>query len=169
MEITAKPLPKNLRGFEVDVLVYDKYQSDFNNDFITEVKMDEIFKKADIISFHIPQNKETLFLVDDDYLANFIKPIYLINLSRGKIIKTSSLVNHLKNGKVKGACLDVLEFEKSSFENIFSDKSNLPISFNYILNSNKTILSPHVGGWTTESYYKLSNVLADKIINAKQL
>jgi len=160
---------KKLRGFDVDVLVYDKYISNFDNDFITEVTMNTIFKKADIISFHIPQNKETLFLVDDDYLSRFKKNIYIINLSRGKIIKTSSLVNSLECGNVKGACLDVLEFEKTSFENIFSDKTNLPEAFNYILNSNKTILSPHVGGWTKESYFKLSNVLADKILNFKTL
>jgi len=160
---------KKLRGFDVEVLVYDKYTSNFDNNFITEVTMDTIFEKADIISFHIPQNKETLFLVDDNYLSKFKKDIYIINLSRGKIIKTVSLVKGLEHGNVKGVCLDVLEFEKTSFENIFSDKTNLPEAFNYILNSNKTILSPHVGGWTKESYFKLSNVLADKILNPKTL
>jgi len=160
---------KKLRGFDVEVLVYDKYVSNFDNNFVTEVTMNTIFEEADIISFHIPQNKETQFLVDDNYLSKFKKKIYIINLSRGKIIKTSSLVNNLEHGNVKGACLDVLEFEKTSFENIFSDKTNLPEAFNYILNSNKTILSPHVGGWTKESYFKLSNVLANKILNTKTL
>jgi len=155
---------KKLRGFDVKVLAYDKYKSNFCDDYIEEVEMDSIFKNADVISFHIPQNKETLFLVNDNYLSNFKKPIYIINLSRGKIIKTESLVYYIKNGKVKGACLDVLEFEKSSFENIFNNETNLPKAFSYILNSTKTLLSPHVGGWTTESYFKLSNVLADKII-----
>lgn len=159
---------KKLRGFDVDVLVYDKYKSNFGNSNISEVTMTEIFERADVISFHIPQNEETMFLVNDTYLSQFKKDIYVINLSRGKIIKTSSLVTNLKSGKVKGACLDVLEFEKSSFENIFSDKENLPKAFNYILNSPQTILSPHVGGWTTESYYKLSNVLADKILNQEK-
>lgn len=156
---------KKLRGFDVDVLVYDKYKSNFGNGHISEVTMTEIFERADVISFHIPQNKETIYLVNDAYLSQFKKDIYVINLSRGKIVKTSSLVASLKSGKVKGACLDVLEFEKSSFENIFSDKENLPKEFNFILNSTKTILSPHVGGWTTESYFKLSNVLANKILN----
>jgi D-3-phosphoglycerate dehydrogenase len=155
---------KKLRGFDVDVLVYDKYKSNFGNELISEVSMDSIFNKADIISLHIPQNEETLFLVNDDYLSKFKKDIYIINLSRGKIIKTSSLVKNIISKRVKGACLDVLEFEKSSFENIFSDKENLPPAFNYILNSDKTLLSPHGGGWTEESYFKLSNVLANKII-----
>jgi D-3-phosphoglycerate dehydrogenase len=157
---------RKLRGFDVTILVYDKYKSNFENDTIVEVEMNSIFEKADIISFHIPQNEETLFLMNDDYLSKFKKNIYLINLARGKIVKTSSLVNGLKTGKIKGACLDVLEFEKSSFENLFNDKTNLPKAFDYILNSEKTILSPHVGGWTTESYFKLSNVLADKIIKS---
>jgi D-3-phosphoglycerate dehydrogenase len=161
----GKAFAKKLKGFDVDVLVYDKYKSNFEDDTISEVSMDNIFEKADIISFHIPQNEETLFLVDDEFLSKIKKNIYLINLSRGKIVKTSSLVNGIKSGKIKGACLDVLEFEKASFENIFSDKSNLPDAFNFILNSKQTLLSPHVGGWTTESYFKLSNVLANKILN----
>ncbi len=160
---------KKLRGFDVDVLVYDKYKSNFENELISEVSMEEIFRTADIISFHIPQNKDTLFLVNDAYLSKFKKNIYLINLSRGKIIKTTSLVKGIESGKIFGACLDVLEFEKSSFESIFSDKANLPKAFNYILNSHKTILSPHVGGWTKESYFKLSNILADKILNSKKM
>jgi len=160
---------KKLRGFDVDVLVYDKYKSNFETDFITEASMDLIFKKADVISLHIPQNKETFFLINDDYLKQFNKNIYLINLSRGKIINTESLVKHIEKGKVLGACLDVLEFEKTSFENIFNDKTNLPKAFEYILNSNKTILSPHVGGWTVESYFKLSYILANKILNQNNM
>lgn len=156
---------KKLKGFDVNVLVYDKYKSNFVNDSISEVSMAVIFKEADIISLHIPQDEDTLFLVNEAFLSKFNKNIYLINLSRGKIVKTLSLVKGIKSGKVKGACLDVLEFEKSSFENIFSDKLNLPDEFNFILNSKKTLLSPHVGGWTKESYFKLSDVLADKILN----
>lgn len=165
----GKAFAKKLRGFDVDVLIYDKYKSNFEDETVSETSMDIIFKEADVISFHIPQNEETLFLVDDEFLSKFKKNIYLINLSRGKIVKTSSLVNGIKNGKIKGACLDVLEFEKSSFENIFSDKSNLPDAFNFILNSKQTLLSPHVGGWTAESYFKLSNVLANKILNQQDL
>ena len=155
---------KKLRGFDINLIVYDKYKSNFGDEFIQEVEMDYIFEKSDVISFHIPQNEETLFLVDSEYLSKFKKEIYLINLARGSIVNTKSLIEFLDKGAVKGACLDVLEFEKTSFENIYLDKDNLPIEFSQLLKSNKVILSPHVGGWTTESYFKLSDVLADKIL-----
>ncbi|MEJ6583308.1 MAG: NAD(P)-dependent oxidoreductase [Crocinitomicaceae bacterium] len=154
---------KKLRGFDVKILAYDKYKSGFGNQFIHEVALFEIFEKADVLSFHIPQNEETLFMANEAFFSNFKKAIYLINLSRGKIVQTSALVSSLKSGKVLGACLDVLEYEKSSFESFFEQE--IPEDFKYILESDKTILSPHVGGWTHESYYKLSDVLADKVLN----
>ncbi len=155
---------KKLRGFDVKVLAYDKYKTNFGNEFVQEVKMKVIYQQADVISFHIPQTDETQFMVDDNYLNQFKKNIYLINLARGKIIKTKALLKAINTGKVKGACLDVLEFEKSSFENMFNDLSLIPKEFKQLIESDKVILSPHVGGWTVESYYKLSKVLADKII-----
>ena len=97
------------------------------------------------------------------YFKQFEKSIYVINLARGKIIETKALVNGLQNGSILGACLDVLEYEKASFESFF--EQDLDPSFKYLLESNKVLLSPHVGGWTHESYFKLSNVLADKILN----
>jgi D-3-phosphoglycerate dehydrogenase len=159
---------KKLRGFDVKVLAYDKYKSNFGNDFVEETDMNTLFNEADVISFHIPQTKETLYMVDDHYLNQFKKPIYLINLSRGKIIKTKSLLNALDTHKVLGACLDVLEFEKSSFEDMF-DSNKLSHDFKKLIESEKVILSPHVGGWTKESYFKLSDVLADKILNYYKL
>ncbi|MGV6862533.1 MAG: NAD(P)-dependent oxidoreductase [Putridiphycobacter sp.] len=156
---------RKLSGFEVKILAYDKYKSGFGNELVKESAMAEIFEQADIISFHIPQNEETMFMVNAQYLNQFKKNIYLINLARGKIVKTKDLLNALKSGKVKGACLDVLEFEKASFENMFSDQNKIPNDFKALINSNKVLLSPHVGGWTVESYYKLSDVLANKILN----
>lgn len=156
---------QKLSGFNVKVLAYDKYKTNHSNKFAQQASMTQIFEETDVLSFHIPQNRETKFMVDANYLKQFKKNIYLINLSRGEIVKTASLVEGLKNGNIKGACLDVLEFEKSSFENIFSDLENIPSAFKYILTSKKVILSPHVGGWTLESYYKLSAVLAEKVIN----
>jgi D-3-phosphoglycerate dehydrogenase len=153
---------KKLRGFDVKVLAYDKYKSGFGNQFIQESTLDDIFKNSDVVSFHIPQNEETLFMANDEFFSNFKKNVYLINLSRGKIVQTSALVNSLKSGKVIGACLDVLEYEKSSFESFFEQE--IPADFKYILESDKTILSPHVGGWTHESYFLLSDVLADKVL-----
>ena len=155
---------KKLRGFDVNLLAYDKYKRGFGNQFIKETSLEEIFKKADVVSFHIPQNDETIFMANDAFFSQFKKSIYLINLSRGKIVQTSALVEALKNGKILGACLDVLEYEKSSFESFFDQE--IPSDFKYILESEKTILSPHVGGWTYESYFKLSDVLADKILQS---
>ena len=154
---------KKLRGFDVKVLAYDKYKSGFGNEFIQESTLENIFKNADVVSFHIPQNDETLFMANDDFFSKFTKSIYLINLSRGKIVQTSALVKGLKSDKLLGACLDVLEYEKSSFESFFEQE--IPEDFKYILESDRTILSPHVGGWTEESYFKLSDVLADKVLN----
>lgn len=154
---------KKLRGFDVRVLAFDKYKADFSSEFVEESDMDTIYKEADVVSFHIPQNQETLFLVNDLYLSSFHKPIFLLNLSRGKIVQTSSLVNGLKTGKIYGAGLDVLEYEKTSFESFF--ENNMPDSFRELLSFENVILSPHVGGWTHESYFLLSNVLADKILN----
>ena len=155
---------KILRGFEVKILAYDKYKSGFGNDFVQECNIDDIFSEADIVSFHIPQNEESLYMCNEEFINRFKHPFYLINLSRGKIVDTSALTRAIQSGKIKGACLDVLEYEKSSFEDFFSQKENLPVPFQYLLNSDKVILSPHVGGWTHESYFKLSKVLADKII-----
>lgn len=160
----GKALAKKMQGFEVRILAYDKYKTNFSDDYVQESSMKAIFEHADILSFHIPQNEETIYLADDVFFRQFKKKIYLINLSRGKIVKTKVLVDNLKKGKVKGACLDVLEYEKTSFENVFSDIDNLNSDFKYLLNSKNVILSPHVGGWTIESYYKLSNVLVNKIL-----
>lgn len=153
---------KKLQGFDVNILAYDKYKSDFGKGQVVESSMNEIWEKADVLSFHIPQNEETLYLGNEDFFERFKKPIYVINLSRGKIIETAGLVKHLKSKKVLGACLDVLEFEKSSFESFFDQ--DLPSDFQYLLDSPNVLLSPHVGGWTVESYFKLSDVLADKIL-----
>lgn len=154
---------KKLSGFDVTVLAYDKYKSGFQTEHVIESTLEEIKEKADIISFHIPQNEETLFMANHSFFESFRKSIYVINLARGKIIQTQALVEGLKSKKILGACLDVLEYESSSFENAFYEKGIAPLD--YLLNAQNVILSPHVGGWTKESYFKLSNVLADKILD----
>lgn len=154
---------RKLIGFDAHVIAYDKYKSKFSSSTVREVELSEIFDTADIISFHIPQNEETLFMANAAFFNSFKKPIYVINLSRGKIVQTSALVDAMKTNKVLGACLDVLEFEKSSFENFFEQEAST--DFRYLLDSPNVILSPHVGGWTKESYFKLSDVLADKILS----
>ena len=153
---------KKLRGFDVQVLAYDKYKKGFGCEYVREVELEALFKEADVLSFHIPQNEETMFMADEAFFKSFKKSFYVINLARGKIIKTEALVAAIESGKILGACLDVLEYEKASFESFF--EQNTAPTFEYLLNSEKVILSPHVGGWTHESYFKLSDVLADKIL-----
>lgn len=157
---------KKLRGFDVKLMAYDKYKKDFGDHFVMECTLNALLKNADIISFHIPQNPETLFMANDIFFSRIQKPVFLLNLSRGKIVQSSALVKGLKSGKILGAGLDVLEYEKTSFESFFEDE--MPEDLNYLLESEKVILTPHVGGWTAESYFKLSDVLADKILRVNQ-
>ncbi|MEX1002767.1 MAG: NAD(P)-dependent oxidoreductase [Crocinitomicaceae bacterium] len=156
---------KKLRGFEVEVLAYDKYKSGFGNEYIQEVSLDEIKARSHVLSLHIPQNEETLSMVDEAFIDSMKQPFYLINLSRGKIVKSSDLLHALDNGKVLGACLDVLEQETTSFENMFTDQKVMDQDLQRLLRSDKVVFSPHIGGWTSASYYKLSKVLLDKITN----
>ena len=153
---------KKLRGFDVKLMAYDKHKKGFGDHFVMECAMSALYKNADIISFHIPQNAETLFMANENFFKKFQKPIILINLSRGKIVQTKALANALKSGKVIAAGLDVLEYEPSDFASFFENE--IPEDLRFLLNSDNVILSPHVGGWTDESYFKLSNILADKIL-----
>lgn len=153
---------KKLSGFDVKLMAFDKYKTGFGDRFVQECTLEAILDQADVISFHIPQNKETIHFLNESFLARCSKPIYLINVSRGKIVDTKALVNGLKSGKIKGACLDVLEHERSSFESFFEQELSEELS--YLLSAKNVLLSPHVAGWTTESYFKLSNVLAEKIV-----
>lgn len=154
---------KKLRGFDVKVLAYDKFKQGFGDAFVQESTLEAIFNTADVLSLHIPQNKETVAFVNETFINSFKKPFYLLNLSRGKIVHTESLIKALESNKIKAAGLDVLEYESKDFESIFANQ--LPAAFQYLLTSDRVLLSPHVGGWTKESYFKLSDVLADKIIS----
>jgi D-3-phosphoglycerate dehydrogenase len=158
----GKAFAKKLRGFDVKILAYDKYKQNFGDHFVMECTLNAIMENADVISFHIPQNPETLFMANDLFFSQLQKPVYILNLSRGKIVETSALVKAMQQGKVIAAGLDVLEYEKTSFEAFNEEK--MPENLKYLIASDNVILTQHVGGWTTESYFKLSNVLADKIL-----
>lgn len=155
---------KKLKGFDVRVLAYDKYKSGFGDSFVMEATLEAVLNQSDVISFHIPQNEETIYFANQEFFDGLSKSIFLLNLSRGKIVETKALIQAIESGKVSAAALDVNEFEKSSFEHFF-DENRSP-ELNYLLKSDRVMLSPHIGGWTHESYFKLSNVLADKILNA---
>lgn len=150
---------KVLRGFGCNVIAYDKYLKYFNTDWAEQVDLQVIFQRADVLSLHIPLTEETTYLFNDDFLGNFKKSFYLINTSRGKCVNTNTILRGLKTKKIIGACLDVFDFENTSFEQI--EKSEI---LNDLINSDKVILSPHIAGWTFESYEKLSKILLSKIL-----
>jgi D-3-phosphoglycerate dehydrogenase len=152
---------KKLEGFDCKVLAYDKYKKNFTNRNVIEATMEEIFAQAEVLSFHVPLTQETDQLFDNQYINKFHHPFFLLNLSRGKIVNTRALVEGLKTRKVRGACLDVLEYEPSDFSSFFTNQ--VPEELNFLLRQENVLFSPHVAGWTNESYYKLSAVLADKI------
>ena len=148
-----------LKGFSVKILAYDKYLKDYPY----KSTMETIYKEADIVSLHIPLTEETSYLVNDNFINSFEKDIYLINTARGKCTNTKHLVAALENGKIKGACLDVLEYEETSFKNLSTKRKASDMQ--YLINSKKTILSPHIAGWTKESNLKIAKVLLNKFIS----
>lgn len=157
----GKAFAEKLRGFGCRVIAFDKYKKEFGNGSVEEVDLTTVFKETDILSIHLPLSDETYHYVNEVFISKFEKPVYLINTARGNNVYVSDLVKGLKTKTVLGACLDVLEYETKSFETINSGE--LPEDFKYLTNSDQVILSPHVAGWTEESYIKLSSFLADKI------
>lgn len=155
---------QRLKGFDATVIAYDKYKTNYSDRFVVESSLAELFEKADIVSIHVPLTDETQFWVDDIFINNFKKNIYFINTSRGKVVNTDDLVLNIKSGKIIGAALDVLEYESASFENLSPEAT--PDSLKFLLSDKRTILTPHIAGWTQESNYKLAENLADKIIAA---
>ncbi len=157
---TGKAVCEKLSGFGVNILVYDKYKSEFSDTNLTEVKLDEILAKSDIISLHIPLNSETENFVNDSFINQVTNPFVLLNLSRGKIVDIQSVIKFLKSGKIVGFGADVLPNEPPNMNDDF-DKKMLQT-----LNSfSNVLLTPHVGGWTIESYEKISEILLINILN----
>jgi D-3-phosphoglycerate dehydrogenase / 2-oxoglutarate reductase len=153
---------QRVKGFDCNVIAYDKYKDNFSNEFVTETTMEELFEKADVLSIHLPLTEETNGIVNRTFLEKFKKNIYFINTSRGRQVVTDDLVACMKTSKVIGACLDVMEYESLSFEKL--DKDKLPESFHYLATSDRVVLTPHIAGWTHESNEKISAVLAKKIV-----
>lgn len=159
----GKSFAKKLKGFDVkEVLFYD-IQNGLEDENARQVSLEELQQKADVLSLHIPLTSLTDKMVNADFIAKFSKPFWLINTARGKCVVTKDLVQALKNGKILGAGLDVLEYEKSSFEKMDSDK--IPEDLQFLFDSENVILTPHIAGWTFESHQKLASVIAEKIIS----
>lgn len=153
---------QRLKGFGVEVLAHDKYTSGFGDALVKEVSLEEIQQRADVISLHLPLTTETIHYINDDFISKLQKPVYLINTARGKNLDTAAVVAAMKSGKVIGVCLDVLEYESVSFEKL--DSKTLPEPFQYLINSDRAILSPHIAGWTFESHEKIGRVIAEKVL-----
>ena len=147
---------RKLSGFEVSVIAYDKYKTGFSDPYAREVSMEEIVKHSDVLSLHVPLTAETRGLVNQEYLFHFKKPLFLLNTSRGKVVQTRDVLNAIKSGKILGAGLDVLENEK--FPALAEQEW-----FDELRHSGKVLLSPHIAGWTFESYRKISEVMAEKL------
>ena len=158
----GKAFAKKLKGFDVEEVICYDIQGGVEDENARQVGILEFQNRVDVISLHVPQTELTIGMVNSEFLEKFNNPIWIINTARGKCIITADLVDALKSGKVLGAGLDVLEYEKASFENMFTD-DNLPEAFQYLIKSNQVILSPHVAGWTVESKIKLAQTVVDKI------
>lgn len=157
----GKAFAKKLRGFETMVLCYDILDN-VGDENAVQVSLEELQKEADILSLHLPWTPETDKMVNADFINAFAKPFWIINTSRGKNIVTADLVDAMKSKKILGAGLDVLEYEKLSFETLFQDK-NTPEAFQYLLEAKNVLLTPHIAGWTFESHERLAQVIVNKI------
>ena len=157
----GKAFAKKLRGFDVEVLCYD-IKANIGDNNAKQVTLKELQAQADVLSLHTPQTELTLNMVNSKFINAFQKSFWLINTARGKSVVTKDLVEALKSGKILGAGLDVLEYEKSSFENLFTS-NEMPSAFKYLIKADNVMLSPHVAGWTVESKEKLAQTIVDKI------
>ena len=162
----GKATAKRHSGFGVEVIFHDILPN-LEDEYAKQVSLEELQERADILSLHIPLDASTEYLVDENFISKMKKNFYLVNTARGKNVKTSALVDALKSGKVKAAALDVLEYEKSSFENLdisasLSTRNKEDLQF--LLESNQVIVTPHIAGWTHQSKEKLAQFIVDKIV-----
>jgi len=157
----GKAFAKKLRGFDVEVICYD-IKEGVGDENCKQVSLAELQEKTDVLSLHTPFNQLSHKMVNYEFINQFKKPFWLINTARGTAVVTDDLVVALKEGDVLGAGLDVLEYEKTSFENLFENDS-LPSAFEYLIKAKNILLSPHVAGWTVTSKVKLAQTIVDKI------
>jgi D-3-phosphoglycerate dehydrogenase len=164
----GKSFAKKLQGFDVEVLCYDilNQVGDAN---ARQVSLSELQQKADVVSLHTPWNPSTDKMIDADFINAFAKPFWFINTARGNSVVTADLVAALQSKKIVGAGLDVLEYEKLSFESLFpadtkkSETPEIPAALAYLLQAENVLLTPHIAGWTFESHERLAQVIVNKI------
>lgn len=160
----GKAFAKRLSGFGCKVICHDILPN-MGDENATQVSLEQLQKEADVLSLHTPWTEKTNQMVNSEFIKNFAKPFWVINTARGKSVVTKDLVEALESGKILGAGLDVLEYEQSSFENLFTQAKELPEDLQYLMQAENVILSPHVAGWTIESKEKLAQTIIDKIQN----
>ncbi len=156
----GKAFAKRLQGFGCEVICYD-LKKDVGDQYAVQTDLNTFLKKTEILSLHIPETEKTLKMINSKFIESFQNNFYLINTARGKSVVTDDLVKGLESGKIIGAGLDVLEYEKSSFENLF--EGEIPVALNYLLNAENVLLTPHIAGWTQESKFKLAKTIVDKV------
>lgn len=154
---TGQAFAKKLRGFDVEILVYDKYKKTSDN-FVENVALDELQKRCDVISFHVPYNEETHYYCDANFIAECAKQPIFINSSRGAVVNTLEIIDALENQKIKGLCIDVYEDEPITKSKIHSTET-----YQKLFSFKNVIATPHIAGWTKQSKYKLVKILMDKI------
>jgi D-3-phosphoglycerate dehydrogenase len=157
----GRAFARRLKGFGADVLCYD-IQGGVGNEDARQVGIMEFRKNVDVVSLHVPETPDTAGMVDSKFIEAFHKPFWLLNTARGNCVVTEDLVKALQNGTVLGAGLDVLEYEKTSFESLFRE-DQMPPAFKYLIEAPNVLLSPHVAGWTIESKEKLARTIVDKV------
>lgn len=158
----GKAFAKKLQGFDVNQVICYDIKGGVGDENARQVGIMEFQNRTDVLSLHVPQTDRTIGMIDSKFIDKFQNPLWLLNTARGKCVVTEDLVAALKSGKILGAGLDVLEYEKSSFEHMFAE-GKLPEAFDYLINAENVILSPHVAGWTVESLEKLAQTIVNKI------
>ena len=162
--VMGSSFAEKLQGIGCKVIAFDKYKSGFSSDLVEEVTEEEFFSRSEVVSVHVPWTSETKGMVDIQWFNRFTKPIIFINTSRGAVVKTADLLDAIDRGVVRYSALDVIEFEGNSLEGLELDEER-KATLNRLLKNNQILITPHVAGWSVESYYKLSSFLADKILN----
>lgn len=161
----GKAFARRLKGFGTRTICYD-IQEGVGDENAVQVSLEELFDQADILSLHTPQTPETLGMINYDFISSFRKPFYFVNTARGTSVATEDLVRGMKEGRIKGVCLDVHEIEKSSFEGL--NLKDLPAAYQYLIHSEKAVLAPHIAGWTRQSKEKLARVIVEKMADWKK-
>lgn len=159
--VMGKAFAQRLSGFSVKVLFHDILDKSEEQEFAKQVSLNKIFETADIISLHLPQDNTTRYYIDKEFVEKMKKPFYLLNTARGNCVSTEDLIEGLETKKIKGACLDVLEFEKSSFEIDEKNQEKLQRLFKF----DNVILTPHIAGWSLQSNEKMAKIIVERILN----